>query len=191
MDTQRPLAEQPLIDRLFTRMTEMYGHQWLEYVDAAGGQDAATKVWQTGLAGITPEEMRRGIGACLMSGKPWPPALPEFRELCRPPRDAEYEFERAAFILGCQPINWNGDAVLYAAVRDVGAFDVRVRPYIGTMRTRWEKALRRAEEARDLPAPPEPPLGLLAEQPTERGMARSILAGIKAKFFNETGEPHE
>lgn len=167
----------------------MYGQKWVDYIELAGGSESAMKVWQQGLEGITSEEIRRGVGACLFSGKPWPPTLPEFRDLCRSHRDAEFEFERAAFILWCQPIDWGGDAVLYATVRSVGAFDVRTRPYAGTTKARWEKALRVAEaNAAALDAPPAPPSALITEKPTDSAKARSILSALKEKLF---GDIHE
>lgn len=174
-----------LVDRLFTRMTEMYGQKWLDYIELAGGADGAAKVWGAGLNDMSAEEIRRGVVACLMNGKPWPPTLPGFRELCRPIRDAEHEFERAAYILGCQPIDWGGDRVLYATVRAVGSFDVRLMPYAGKLKARWEKALREAEKTpRELlPEPPAPPVAALVEKPTPADKAVSILAGIKTKFF--------
>lgn len=176
------------IDKLFSRMAELYGNRWGEYVELAGGAERTAALWQAGLSGIGADEIRRGLEACLKSGNGFPPALPVFRAMCKPPRDAEHEFERAAFILGCQPINWQGDRVLYAAVRAVGGFDIRTRPYTGSLKSRWERALRDAESRDILPEPPKPPAALLVEKPTDRGTAIAMLAGIKDKLF---GVAHE
>lgn len=183
-------TEPPLrwIDRLFLRMGELYGNKWSEYIALAGGPKRAAELWQSALAGISADELKRGLDGCLKSGNGWPPELPVFRAMCRPPRDPEHEFERAAYILGCQPINWKGDAVLYAAVRAVGAFDVRTRPYTGSLKSRWEKALRDAESRDILPPPPEPPIAALAEKRTDPAVARSMLASIKNQFFGESRE---
>lgn len=162
------------IERLFMRLAQMYPGKFLDSIADIG----ATKVtWGEGLAGISAEEIRRGLYGCLK--KPWPPTLPEFRALCRPPRDAEAEFRRAADILGHQPIDWAGDAVLYWTVHAVGPFDIRSRPYEGTLKYRWTNALRTYEDIDNLPAPPEPPTAALECKPTPREQARKHLAAIR------------
>lgn len=171
------------VDRLFSRLVEIYGPKWLDYVEVAGGPEPVAKLWAAGLHGLLPEEIKRGLYACMTNGKAWVPTVGEFRALCRPPRDAEAEFKRAALILGHQPIDWQGDAVLFATVRAVGSFEVRSLPYTGNLKARWERALREAEQADRLPKPPEPPKALIEEKPTERGKAIDILADLKARFF--------
>lgn len=166
-------------------MSELFGSRWLEYVELAGGTERTAALWQAGLAGIGAEEIRRGLDACLKSGKDWPPTLPVFRSMCRPPRDAEHEFERAAYILGCQPINWQGDRVLYAAVRAVGGFDIRTRPYTGSLKSRWERALRDAESRDILPEPPKPPAALLVERRTDPVTARMRISDIKTGLLKD------
>lgn len=64
-------------------MSSIYGHKW---VSAYGPQDDGT--WAVGLSGYTPEQIGRGLRACLDRNDPWPPSLPEFRALCKPgPRE--------------------------------------------------------------------------------------------------------
>lgn len=55
----------------------MYGHKW---VSNYGEEDDGT--WQSGLRGVTPEQIGRGLAACLERVDVWPPSLPEFRQMC-------------------------------------------------------------------------------------------------------------
>lgn len=74
------LAE-PLVARLWTRMTEIYNHRWT----SANGEDprgSAGQTWAKGLAGLTPQQIGRGLEAAIARGDGWPPNLPEFRGLC-------------------------------------------------------------------------------------------------------------
>ena len=66
---------------LWRRMAEIYGQRWT----AAYGEDAvsgAGDTWAKGLVGITPQQLARGLEACITRADPWPPTLPEFRALC-------------------------------------------------------------------------------------------------------------
>jgi hypothetical protein len=143
------------VDRLFVRFSQMYGNKFISQI---GGDIAGTKrAWADGLHGISGYEIADGLKACLRSD--WPPTLPEFRSMCRQPRDPETAFRRAAEILGREPIDWKGDAVLYWTVRDVSSYEVRSLPY-SAIKRRWEKALREFEDEPSLPPPPEPLLSL-------------------------------
>ena len=60
-------------------MAEIYGHKW---TSAYGEKPVDT--WVDGLGDMAPQEIANGLQACLVNGDPWPPSLPEFRQLCRP-----------------------------------------------------------------------------------------------------------
>jgi hypothetical protein len=143
------------VDRLFIRFSQMYGNKFTSQIaaDIAGTKRA----WADGLYGISGFEIADGLNHCLRSE--WPPTLPEFRAMCRQPRDPESAFRRATDILSREPIDWKGDAVLYWTVRDISSYDVRSMPY-SAIKRRWEKSLREFEDERHLPAPPEPLLSL-------------------------------
>lgn len=68
------------IERIWERMTAMYGHRW---VSAHGERDDGT--WSAGLGDVTGDEIAHGLSACLSREDPWPPSLPEFRAMCKPP----------------------------------------------------------------------------------------------------------
>jgi hypothetical protein len=71
------------IGQLWGRMAAMYGHKWTSnYGDADDG------TWLSGLVDLSPADLADGLRACLKRTDPWPPTLPEFRQLCRPRREA-------------------------------------------------------------------------------------------------------
>lgn len=62
-------------------MTAIYLHRWTSAVgDDCSGVSGDT--WSGGLAGLTPEQLGRGLKACVISADPWPPTLPQFRAMC-------------------------------------------------------------------------------------------------------------
>ena len=72
---------QNLVDRLWLRMGEIFGQRWT----GPFGNDPATgaaQTWAKGLAGLTGQQVARGMSAVMTSAEPWPPTLPEFRSLC-------------------------------------------------------------------------------------------------------------
>lgn len=71
------------IDALWLRMAQMFGHRWASSYGAAdrGG------MWRKGLDGLTQADVAIGLRACMEAAMDWPPTLPQFRALCRPPKE--------------------------------------------------------------------------------------------------------
>lgn len=141
------------VDRLFARLSAMYGAR---FADMWGGlrQDAVKAVWAEDLADLTTEEVARGVDLC-RSAK-FPPTLPEFRAMCRPPVDAEAAFVEAVtqMALREQGIDrWSHPAIFWAATT-VGSFDLRNASW-SAIKARWARLLQ-AEFAKgewpDVPA---------------------------------------
>ncbi|MBX9609717.1 MAG: hypothetical protein K2Y51_26140 [Gammaproteobacteria bacterium] len=63
-------------------MAEIYGHKWT----SAYGYEDADGTWAKGLADMSSDELKAGFIACVTRDDSWPPSLPEFRALCRPPK---------------------------------------------------------------------------------------------------------
>lgn len=103
-------------------------------------------VWGTALHGYSVIEVKRGMQECLR--RPWPPTLPEFLSLCRPPLNAEATFREASvqwrkrFSDGTDA--WSSPAVYWTA-QAIGN-DVSKEPW-DRMRTRWTEALADIQEA--------------------------------------------
>ena len=69
-------SDHPLWE-LWTRFSEIYGHQW-----ASQQGDEPNDTWIRGLAGLSPDEYAVGFNALLKRTDTWPPNLVEFRQLC-------------------------------------------------------------------------------------------------------------
>lgn len=69
------------IDELWRRMTSIYGHRWVTNYGDADHDDT----WLRALRDLTPQELGRGLSACVRAEPgDWPPTLPQFRVMCRP-----------------------------------------------------------------------------------------------------------
>lgn len=68
-------------------MTGVYGHRWVSTYGAA-----VSETWVRGCSDLGTEDLARGIRACLdwTGNEGWPPTLPQFRALCRPPKERVY-----------------------------------------------------------------------------------------------------
>ncbi|MCP5158509.1 MAG: hypothetical protein H6975_03675 [Gammaproteobacteria bacterium] len=87
-DTNGTLAPKG-VTALWSRFNHVYGHRWeTGYGPALNDQGELTdaaKTWGRALAGFGPDELARGLRGCVERGDGWPPTLPEFIALCRPP----------------------------------------------------------------------------------------------------------
>lgn len=80
-----------LMANLWARMTSIYGHAWTSSYD----EHDVTGTWTTALASCTPNDIARGLQACIDKPTRFPPNLAEFREMCKPPGSAQPEITRA------------------------------------------------------------------------------------------------
>lgn len=64
---------------LWQLMGSMFGHKWSS---AYGDTVDPDRVWQACLSDVSPEQIRHGMSKLGRSGKDWPPAVPEFRNIC-------------------------------------------------------------------------------------------------------------
>lgn len=62
---------------LFKKFQARYGSKWISAID--GIEEVAVAEWSEGLAGLSPEQIKRGLDS--WQGV-WPPSLPEFRAAC-------------------------------------------------------------------------------------------------------------
>ena len=76
--TSKPMAL-PIhwITEIFKRLEAMYPHKWKSAIE--GNAEYVVQVWSEGLAGVTGEQIKRGLEG--LKGD-WPPSLPEFKKLC-------------------------------------------------------------------------------------------------------------
>lgn len=77
----------PFLRRIWERMAAVYPNRWRAAMgDSPQGADGRLSIygdtWAKGLAGLEPEELARGLEACIARADAWPPVLAEFRALC-------------------------------------------------------------------------------------------------------------
>ena len=56
-----------------------FGYHW---TNSYGESDNGA--WLTGLHDLDPKDILEGINSVRLSGREWPPSLPQFRALCKP-----------------------------------------------------------------------------------------------------------
>ncbi|WP_203144766.1 hypothetical protein [Alcaligenes faecalis] len=204
LQTDRQPMPMAWVDRLFMRLSVMYGQQFAAQWASVDGQ-AMKAAWAQDLAGFSGEEIAAGVEAC--KSRRYVPNLPEFMMLCRPALDPVTAHAEA--VLGMQDRKrgeigeWSHPAVYWAAVK-LGAHDLLTQSY-SVIRGRWEKNLREnfAKGAWEpvpapslaLPAPgadvtcnaeAQKKIEAIAQQsqkrrPDSKGWARKILANEKGR----------
>lgn len=178
-----------LIERLHLLYGTRFSQAW-EGIDKA----QLAQAWAEELAGFTGEEIARGLQACRQ--RPFPPTLPEFLVLCRPPINPEVAFHEAVHCLGQRRRGERGDwthpAIFHAAVA-VGSHDMLHATY-GQLRARWERALSDTltrgtwdpipDAQQALPAPRKTEAG---DREAERAMHTLGAAGV----IDQDGRDHK
>ncbi|MCR7869187.1 hypothetical protein NS942_08085, partial [Pseudomonas aeruginosa] len=116
-----------LLERLWVKMTEMYGHRWTSSFGDNPNPDGA---WATVLQGLTGQQLAHGLNMLTFMGSrfDWPLAAPTFRELCLSVQpeslglpDHDTAFHQA---LACRYRH----QVVKAAAEATGVFDLREQP---------------------------------------------------------------
>lgn len=140
------------IERLLDRFAVLYGSK---FADQWGGVDPAEMkaTWVECLHGYTAEEIQRGLKGCL--SRDWPPTLPEFLKLCRPPVDFESTWREAIAQMAARESGadvWSHPAVYWTA-RQFGYFELRDQPW-EKARVRWAALMTENMALADIPPVP-------------------------------------
>lgn len=156
---------QKWVERIFEHLLTIYGRKFSMALD---GVDIgkAKQIWAKALAGYSADEIKRGLEACLTHK--WPPALPDFLEMCRGRVDYDEAFYDAVEQMirrnNDQSENWPSKAHFWAAAR-MGARFLE-QPYSALKdewKTRFDKAMEQMRMGMlpDIPkrAPALPPKG--------------------------------
>lgn len=127
------------IDGLFEEMLFTFGKRFSDMWQNCD-PDAMKNHWESRLSGLTNDELKRGYAA--MQKLEWPPSLPEFMNLCRPPVDPTAAYYEAIAGLDSrrkgEKGTWRHPAVFHAARKM--AHDLLNQTY-SSIRSRWERAL--------------------------------------------------
>lgn len=170
------------IERLLDRLAAMYGQK---FTDQWRGVDPTylKTVWGEELASYSADEIKRGLSACRT--RPWPPTLPEFLTLCRPPIDPEAAFIEAVRELRKRENNedtWSHPAIFWAT-RHFATQDLMGAAYM-TIKNRWGQALAAEMGKGQWPEIPERTIALPAPGKTMANpeKVKEILAGLRARM---------
>lgn len=175
-----PLPER-WVEQLFRRMLLSYGKK---FTDQWGGADTAELIayWSMEMGGYSGQEIARGLKA--MEARDWPPSLPEFKKMCRPPVDALKAYYEA--MAGIQARakgefgTWSHPAVYWAAIPL--SFDLGAQTY-SQVKARWESALDEQLERGEWLEIPQPVLALSApKKQTSRDEAVKALLNLKIEI---------
>lgn len=123
---------QGLLDNLWLKMTEMYGHRWTASFGVSADQSHA---WAATLAGLSGAQIASGLAALVERGDDWPPSAPDFRKLCEgaSPEALGLPSVAAAFREACRNAHpaaaarWSHEAVHHAAC-ETGFHELRSLP---------------------------------------------------------------
>jgi hypothetical protein len=156
--TSTPL--QAWVEKLLQYMLACYGKRFTDQWCMVEQRDIV-EVWAEELQGLTRAELKTGKEA--LADRPFPPTLPEFKRLCKPPVDPLKAYYEA--VAGVQArVNgemgeWSHPAIYWATV----PLGVELREQTHTqVRSRWEAALAQQLAKSEWPAIPQPMLALVA-----------------------------
>jgi hypothetical protein len=162
-----------------------------KFTDQWGGADPDKLIghWAQQLGSYTTAELKRGFAA--LETKDWPPSLPEFKKLCRPPIDSASAYYEA--IEGLQRRErgevgtWSHPAIFWAAASMT--YDL-LNMTFAAMQKRWDAALIAQMEKGQWESIPKPMVALPApgHTKTDKQNADRMLAQYKAMdTFNKNG----
>lgn len=174
------------VEKLFHKMLLDYGKK---FTDQWGGADTDELIahWSREMGGYSGQEISRGLKA--MDGRDWPPTLPEFKKMCRPPIDALVAYyealagvqARAAGEMG----EWSQPAIFWAAMPM--AFDLTNQSY-SQVKGRWESSLSAQLELgvwEPIPKPalalPAPGAGKLSKESAAKMLRELDAVGVTKK----------
>ena len=166
------------IEKLFDRMAALYGNK---FADMWRGSDVAMvkELWAHELGKLTRDEVTKGAQALMTLD--WPPTLPQFIKLCRPPLDAQKAFVEALNGLVARDRGevgvWSHPAIFWATTR-IGAFDMKNSTYPQIM-GRWQAALEDELAKKEWAEIPKPALQIPVEK-VAKNVAEKYLAQLKS-----------
>ena len=111
---KRQKLPQPLLDKLWLKMAEIYGRRW---TGSFGVSVDRSHAWAATLGGLTGEQIAVGLNALACTEdkqlQDWPPAAPQFRALClaRDPEAFGLPSEEKAYREACGRAYRNGPSL--------------------------------------------------------------------------------
>lgn len=134
------------MDSLFERMEGFYGAKFAN-AWAGTNRHAMKRMWAIELATMSRDELAQGVKA--LRTHEWPPTLPEFLNMCKPPVNfdaALYEAAQQMRLRADGRDTWSNPAFYWAAMK-VGDFDMINQPH-GALIKRFTDALSSRQSLR-------------------------------------------
>lgn len=187
--TDWPAAAVPesWIDSLFTRMIGMYGSK---FADLWRGTDlqSVRRLWASELFSLTREELK--LGVAMLHTRAFPPTLPEFMGLCRPPLNIDAALYEAVEQLRARKEGadvWTDPAIYWAGIK-VGVTEMLSQSH-SQLKPRFEAYLRELKAKGNVPAIPARAEALPAPGGAElsKDEARARLREFKAMGLLKRG----
>jgi hypothetical protein len=179
-----------VVSAIFAKMLLDYGKKFTDQWGAADAT-ALSAHWVSGLTGYTPREIKRGLAA--MEDMDWPPTLPAFKKMCRPPISDMAAYYEAIAGLEARDKGevgvWSHPAVFWAA--SLLRVDLMGQTH-AQVKDRWSallKAQMERTEWAEIPAPrvllPAPDLSPEAKAHATKMLADLDAAGIAKSAFDK------
>jgi hypothetical protein len=168
------------VEKLFERMAALYGSKFMEMWRGTD-LNAVKAVWAAEMGKVSSRELKRGYEA--LHASEWPPSLPQFLKMCKPPLDtvaAYYEAVNGVVSRERGEVgNWTHPAIFWASV--TMSHDLKNMSY-SSVKDRWERALseqlaKAKWEPIPAPAPALPPPG---KGRSDKANAERMLAQYRA-----------
>lgn len=169
------------VEKLFQKMEDRFGDLWANRYGAFP-RARVKQTWAEDLGDLSGEEVARGVSAS--KSIKFPPTLPEFRALCRPPIDFELAFVEAVQQMAARESGndrWSNPAIFWAAVT-IGSFDLRNCTW-STLEKRWRKVFQAELDKGEWQPVPARAVALPAPVPTarDREAAAKVLSSVQLK----------
>lgn len=183
-ESQARAAREPLMDRLWQRMAEIYGSGFVNQFGDLGGEGYET--WLRGLSDLAPERIRFGIEKAVKSNSPYPPNLATFRSYCvdlesfgLPTPEAAYH-EAASAPYPVTSHRWSHAAVYHAGA-DTGWSDLRANVARARQRflENYAERCRQVMAGRTLGMPKHPALEKKPMPPVPKEFAKAQCEALK------------
>lgn len=181
--SERQAIPQAWVERIFDRLLAFYG---AKLADAWRGADLdnVKRIWAEELAAYSKDEIAAGVAGC--RGRDWPPTLPEFLKLCRPPIDAAVAWHRAQLGARERADGKPGftSPVLFEAYRRM-AYEIGRGEAYNKHADAWKAVLQQVQEEIAAGLVVEitaPPLQLPEPPPLSAEEAKKRIAEMRARF---------
>lgn len=180
-ETSTPRHAKAVIETVYDAMLMTYGKLFIDQWGYVPPHELKA-YWATQLSGLSATDIARGLAA--LPGRSWPPSLPEFMLMCRPPIEplaAYYEALRGVRARKCGEIgDWSHPAIYWAAVPM--AYEIESQTW-AQIKPAWEASLTR-QLARGAWEPIPPAVLAIAfhgQQRERSAAAEHALHALKAK----------